>query len=103
MGSSTLKKYFIFLLFLFFPLFSVSTFAQSDPAPTSAPASRNNIILQKQKAIQENTGLESWTNEAMGSNFTALFLGLNGSVPEEVFDSMESGDSIPPQLLELSI
>ncbi len=92
MGSPTFKKIFLFLLLLFFSFSSIPTLAQNEPTPTGAPASRNNIILQKQKAIQENTGLESWTNEAMGSNFTALFLGLNGSVPEEVFDSMESGE-----------
>lgn len=93
MGSYTFKKYFIFLLFLFFPFLSIPALAQSDsPNPTSSPTGNNNIILQKQKAIQENTGLESWTNEAMGSNFTSLFLGLNGSIPEEVFDSMENGE-----------
>lgn len=80
MANNFLKK--ILLLTLFFSLIILPqrAFAQE------APATSNNLFSQKQKAIQNNTGLESWTDEAMSSNMVSLFVGINGTVPEAILN-----------------
>lgn len=81
----------IFSLILLFCLFSPATsFAQS---PT--PDLSQNILFQKQKAIKNNTGLETWTHEAMTDNMVSLFIGLNGTVPEDVFRELNMTSYLP--------
>lgn len=77
----------LLLLCLFSP---ASSLAQS---PT--PVLLQNLLYQKQKAIKNNTGLETWTNEAFLSNLTALFIGLNGTIPEEVFNQLNTTSYLP--------
>jgi len=84
MAKSLLTK-ILFFTFLFFFVFSPHfSWAQSSDIGSSSVA--NNAFFQKQDAIKNNTGLESWTNEAMGSNMMSLFIGLNGTIPAEIFD-----------------
>lgn len=87
MVNNFLKK--ILLLTLFFSLIVLPQKVLAQEAST-AP---KNIILEKQKAIQNNTGLESWTNEAMGSNMVSLFIGLNGTTPEAVLNDDANFDN----------
>ena len=84
MAKSLLTK-ILFFTFLFFFVFSPHfSWAQSSDVGSSSVA--NSAFFQKQDAIKNNTGLESWTNEAMGSNMMSLFIGLNGTIPAEIFD-----------------
>lgn len=84
MAKSLLTK-ILFFTFLFFFVFSPHfSWAQSSDIGSSSVA--NSAFFQKQDAIKNNTGLESWTNEAMSSNMMSLFIGLNGTIPAEIFD-----------------
>lgn len=56
-----------------------------------------NPFLQKQNAIKDGTGLESWTNEAMSSNMMSLFNGMVGDIPAEIFNS--SGTASLPKFI----
>lgn len=80
MANNFLKKILLLIFFSCLVIFPHQVSAQE------APAASNNLFSQKQKAIQNNTGLESWTNEAMSSNMVSLFVGINGTVPEEVLN-----------------
>ena len=92
MAKSLLTK-ILFFTFLFFFVFSPNfSWAQSSDIGSSSVA--NNAFFQKQDAIKNNTGLESWTNEAMSSNMMSLFIGLNGTIPAEVFDLGSSQTSL---------
>jgi hypothetical protein len=61
---------------------------------TPAFAQITNPFFQKQSAIKNGTGLESWTDEAMGSNMMSLFTGMVGEVPENIFTVDASKPSI---------
>ena len=80
MANNFLKKILLLIFFSCLVIFPHQVSAQE------APTASNNLFSQKQKAIQNNTGLESWTNEAMSSNMVSLFVGINGTVPEEVLN-----------------
>lgn len=58
-------------------------------------AQTSNPFLQKQDAIKEGTGLESWTNEAMSSNMMSLFNGMVGEIPAEIFEGSPTAATIP--------
>ncbi len=87
MANNFLKK--ILFLTLFFSLIILPSKAFAQEAPTTS----TNLFSQKQKAIKNNTGLESWTNEAMSSNMVSLFVGINGTVPEEVLNDEANFDT----------
>lgn len=71
----------------FFILFLLSVFFFLTSPILAQTTSTSNPFLQKQAAMKNGTGLESWTNEAMGSNMMSLFTGLVGEIPPEVFDA----------------
>ncbi|HWS48947.1 MAG TPA: hypothetical protein VN174_02785 [Candidatus Methanoperedens sp.] len=77
---------------IFYLLILVSSFSFL-VSPTLAQTS--NPFLQKQSAIKEGTGLESWTNEAMSSNMMSLFNGMVGEIPEEIFEGSPTAATIP--------
>jgi len=81
MAKNIIEKISFLLLFLAILILPSQVSAQS-----ASPAPVKNVFLEKQKAIQNNTGLESWTNEAMNSNMVSIFVGLNGTVPEEILN-----------------
>lgn len=87
MANNFLKKILLLIFFSCLVIFPHQVSAQE------APAASNNLFSQKQKAIQNNTGLESWTNEAMSSNMVSLFVGINGTVPEEVLNDEADFDT----------
>lgn len=76
------------LFFLSCFLFLISNFF------FSSPAFAQNAFLEKQAAIKDGTGLESWTNEAMSSNMMSLFNGMVGDIPEEIFETGTSTTSL---------
>ncbi|MFA5026234.1 MAG: hypothetical protein WC503_07065, partial [Candidatus Shapirobacteria bacterium] len=67
--------------FFFATIFTLISFFTS---PIIA-ADTTNLFFQKQSAIKNGTGLESWTDEAMGSNMMSLFTGMVGEIPEDIF------------------
>ncbi|KKQ64683.1 MAG: hypothetical protein US85_C0005G0031 [Candidatus Shapirobacteria bacterium GW2011_GWF1_38_23] len=80
MSSRSLFGFLLFLAVTFGlsgSFFVSPAFAQSQP----------NLFLQKQSAIKNGSGLESWTNEAMSSNMMSLFTGMVGEIPAEIFES----------------
>jgi len=77
--------------FLSFLLILVSSFLFL----TSPSFAADNPFLQKQDAIKEGTGLESWTNEAMSSNMMSLFNGMVGEIPAEIFEGSPTAATIP--------
>jgi hypothetical protein len=78
----TRGRLFCFLLNLTL-VFGVATLFSS---PAFAQA-QTNPFLQKQAAIKNGSGLESWSNEAMSSNMMSLFNGMVGDIPAEIFES----------------
>ena len=74
--------------------FGVGGFILSTP---SLAQTGSNIFLQKQSALKNGTGLESWTNEAMSSNMMSLFTGMVGEIPAEIFETGTSTTSIIQQ------
>jgi len=83
-------------LFSFIFLISCLSFLVSSLTFLSQPAyaQTSNLFFQKQSAIKNGTGLESWTDEAMGSNMISLFTGMVGEIPESIF----TGDASKPSI-----
>jgi hypothetical protein len=78
------------IVFLFYsPQLSLAQSPTDDTSPSIA-----DTFFQKQDAIKNNTGLESWIDEAMGSNMMSLFVGLNGTIPADIFDVGSSQTSL---------
>lgn len=91
MAKSLFTKILFSAVLLSFFFFPGTILAQS--ANTANTSGDSKLFLQKQDAIKNNTGLESWTNEAMGSNMMSLFIGLNGTIPAQIFETGTSQTS----------
>lgn len=84
----------MFKRFLFTSITVISLILISLTSTKIIFADDTGTFFEKQSAIKEGTGLESWTNESMSNNMVSLFNGMVGDIPEDTFDTGSSSATL---------